>query len=395
MMKKSLKIVLLFISLMLILPITTNAKTISQMEKELQTHKQKLNDTEVQKAINKQSIDETNSKINKIKTSISKIESDIVSKTKESEQLEKDIQKKNEETKDLMRYYQISSSGSAMIEYIMGAKSITDLIYRLSITEQISSYNKKTIEEMNNMIKANDQIKKDLASKKEELVKLKEEQDAQVIVLNEKQSKLNDDGMSESESIKEMEKQIKYYRSLGCSDTIQVSTCLSNYYASKGNSTYLPSGSTFYRPTSTGRMSSNYGWRKLFGKDNFHAAVDISMPTGTPVYATAPGYVAHISTKGSGGNQIMLWHEINGKVYTSYYAHLSSFNVSVGSIVTKDTVIAKSGNTGTSTGPHLHFGIATGKWYSDYYNYSEFISHSIDPRSVTIFPAKGSSYSNR
>lgn len=394
-MKKSLKIVLLFISLMLILPMTTNAKTISQMEKELQIHKQKLNDTEVQKAINKQSIDETNSKINKIKTSISKIESDIVSKTKESEQLEKDIQKKNEETKDLMRYYQISSSGSAMIEYIMGAESITDLVYRLSITEQISSYNKKVVEEMNNMIKANDQIKKDLASKKEELVNLKEEQDAQVIVLNEKQSKLNDDGMSESESIKEMEKQIKYYRSLGCSDTIQVSTCLSNYYAKKGNSTYLPSGSTFYRPTSTGRMSSNYGWRKLFGKDNFHAAVDISMPTGTPVYATAPGYVAHISTKGSGGNQIMLWHEINGKVYTSYYAHLSSFNVSVGSIVTKDTVIAKSGNTGTSTGPHLHFGIATGKWYSDYYNYSEFISHSIDPRSVTIFPSKGQSYSNR
>lgn len=387
---------LLVILILLAIPITTiNAKTIAQMEKELQAHKQKLNDTEVQKAINKQSIDDTNSKISNIKTNISKIESDIDMKTKESEQLEKDIKNKNEEIKDLMRYYQISSSGSAMLEYVMGAKSITDLIYRLSITEQISNYNKNQIKKMNDMISENIKIKEELTAKKSELVALKTDLDKQIIVLNEKQSKLNDDGMSEAESIKEMEKQIKYYRSLGCSDTIQVSTCLSNYYANKGNSTYLPSGTTFYRPTSTGRMSSSYGWRKLFGKDNFHAAVDISMSTGTPVYATAPGYVAHISTKGSGGNQIMIWHEINGKVYTSYYAHLSSFNVSVGTIVTKDTVIAKSGNTGTSTGPHLHFGIATGKWYSDYYYYSEFISHSIDPRSVTIFPANGKSYSNR
>lgn len=395
MMKKTLKTLSVFILLTLVLPITINAKTISQMEKELQAHKQKLNDTEVQKAINKQSIEETNSKISDFKSQITAAESQIQIKTKESAELSKNIGKKNEEIKELMQYYQISSSGSAMLEYVMGAKSITDLIYRLSITEQISNYNKNQIKKMNDMIAENERIKEELTAKKAELAKLKSDLDKQVIVLNEKQSKLNDDGMSEAESIKEMEKQIKYYRSLGCSDTIQVSTCLSNYYANKGNSTYLPSGTTFYRPTSTGRMSSNYGWRKLFGKDNFHAAVDISMPTGTPVYATAPGYVAHTSTKGSGGNQMMVWHEINGKVYTSYYAHLSSFKVSVGTIVTKDTVIAKSGNTGTSTGPHLHFGIATGKWYSDYYNYAEFISHSIDPRSVTIFPAKGSSYSNR
>ena len=43
-----------------------------------------------------------------------------------------------------MRYYQVSSSGSSMLEYIMGAESLTDLIYRLSITEQISNYNKKS-----------------------------------------------------------------------------------------------------------------------------------------------------------------------------------------------------------------------------------------------------------
>lgn len=47
---------------------------------------------------------------------------------------------------------------------------------------------------------------------------------------------------------------------------------------------------------------------------------------------------------------------------------LSAFNVSVGQIVTKDTVIGKSGNTGNSTGPHLHLGLANGRWYADYYS---------------------------
>lgn len=47
---------------------------------------------------------------------------------------------------------------------------------------------------------------------------------------------------------------------------------------------------------------------------------------------------------------------------------LSAFNVSVGQIVTKDTVIGKSGNTGNSTVPHLHLGLANGRWYADYYS---------------------------
>lgn len=398
MIKKTLKysVVLLIIFL---IPITTlNAKTIAQMEQEINATQKKLDDTNVQKAINKQSIDETNKKINTIKSNIEKINSDIDAKTKESEQLEKDIVTKNKETEELMRYYQITSSGSTMLEYIMGAESITDLVYRLAITEQITNYNKKVVKEMNDMIKQNEAIKKDLDQKKNELVKLKDELSTQIIVLNEKQSKLDEEGMSEQETINEIRKQIKYYRSLGCSDNINVSTCLANYYANKGDSNYLPSGTNFFRPTKSGNITSNYGWRTLYNKPNFHAAIDIKMPIGTDVYATAPGYVAKIIDSNKyGGKQVIIWHQINGKYYTSYYAHLSSFNVNIGSIVTKDTVIAKSGNTGNSTGPHLHFGLAHGKWYDfNYYtSYQQFIDNSIDPRSVIPFPAKGSSYYNR
>lgn len=128
-----------------------------------------------------------------------------------------------------MRYYQISSSGSTMLEYIMGAESITDLIYRLSITEQISSYNKKAIKQMNDMIEENERIKR-INRKKEELTRLKSDLDTQVIVLNQKQSELDKEGESDAQAVKGMQKQIKYYKSIGCRDNESLDACYDRIY---------------------------------------------------------------------------------------------------------------------------------------------------------------------
>ncbi len=396
-MKKQLSY-LLVILILLLIPITTiNAKTIGDIQKELDAAQKKLNDTNTKKAMNTQSLAETQKKITEIKQNITKTEENIKAKTEESKQLEKDIKKKNEETKELMRYYQISSSGSAMIEYIMGAESITDLIYRLSITEQISSYNKKVVEEMNNMIKENEKIKKDLVIKKEELVKLKEEQDTQIIVLNQKQSELDAEGESEEQVIKGMQSQLKYYKSLGCKDSDTVSVC-----TNKVGNTNLPVGTTFRRPTTTGRISSEFGNRILNNKANKHFAIDIAMPTGTSVYAVAPGVVGY--TGEVCGISLVIWHNINGKTYSSIYCHLSKQLVKKGDVVTSDTLIAKSGCTGQCYGAHLHLGLATGRYkdilngYSRYYSVGKGDSleeHTFNPRDVIIFPPKGSSYSNR
>lgn len=403
-MKKFSKYLVLLL-ILLIIPITTiNAKekTLGEWKKELNKVEKELEETNSKKNQTQQDINATNKKINSIYSQMDQINKDIESKTKESEQLEKDIEKKNKETKDLMKYYQVSSSGSAMLEYIMGAKSITDLIYRLSITEQISTYNKKVVEDMNNMIKENDKIKQDLASKKEELATLKGDLNNQVAKLNETKSSLDEEGHSQAESIKEMKSTISYLKGKGCYDSETQTKCLNRIYKPSGGGSgggYLPPGTTFFRPTASGRISSEYGWRTLYGKPNLHGAIDISTPTGTTLYSVAPGYVAKtIRSNSGGGNQIIIHHLINGKYYTSYYCHLSSINVSMGQIVTKDTVIGKTGNTGNSTGPHLHLGLATGRWYTDYYSYygnSGFMGHSFNPRNVIVFPPKGSSYSNR
>ena len=92
----------------------------------------------------------------------------------------------------------------------------------------------------------------------------------------------------------------------------------------------------------------SYPFRHLFE----HGGLDIAVPTGTPIEAAAPGYVAWARTGASYGNLVMIIHA-NG--YATLYAHLSSFNVSADQFVSRGQVIGYSGSTGLSTGPHLHF----------------------------------------
>ena len=65
---------------------------------------------------------------------------------------------------------------------------------------------------------------------------------------------------------------------------------------------------------------------------------------------------------GTYGNVIMVTHSIDGQIFTTVYAHLSSINTSAGQQVAKGQFIGKIGTTGASTGPHLHFEMHIGNW---------------------------------
>lgn len=120
---------------------------------------------------------------------------------------------------------------------------------------------------------------------------------------------------------------------------------------------YAPSVSTygvvvtgkFMWPTEPGHISC--GWYGYSG----HRGVDLSAKVGTPIYAADGGVVQAVYKKSYGyGYHIIISH---GNGYSTLYAHLSKIKVSVGDKVAKGQVIALSGNTGRTTGPHLHFEI--------------------------------------
>lgn len=101
-------------------------------------------------------------------------------------------------------------------------------------------------------------------------------------------------------------------------------------------------------PLSSNKITSPYGTRSR----GFHSGIDLAAKTGTSVYAAAGGTVELASWYYGYGNCIVINH---GNGVKTRYAHLSAYKVSVGTTVSRGQLIALSGNTGNSTGPHLHF----------------------------------------
>ena len=113
---------------------------------------------------------------------------------------------------------------------------------------------------------------------------------------------------------------------------------------------------TYIRPISGGRLSSGFGGRKApkRGASTNHKGIDLATPTGTAVMASCGGVVTRAGWAGSYGYAVYIQHP-DGR--ETRYGHLSKVLVSVGQQVSQGQKIALSGNTGNSTGPHLHFEI--------------------------------------
>jgi murein DD-endopeptidase MepM/ murein hydrolase activator NlpD len=114
-----------------------------------------------------------------------------------------------------------------------------------------------------------------------------------------------------------------------------------------------------------GTLTSLYGSRGPVmggGSARFHAGIDISVAGGTPILAAQEGTVVFAGYNGAYGRVIKLDHQ-NG--YTTLYAHNSRILVHVGQSVRAGQVICLSGNTGRSTGPHLHFEVHKDGWPVD------------------------------
>ncbi len=151
----------------------------------------------------------------------------------------------------------------------------------------------------------------------------------------------------------------------------------------KKHSGYYDGGAFSYPlPSNQNILTSKHGTRtyQMWGKwvTDYHRGIDIACPTGTPVYAGADGKVEISGWNGSYGYYVVISH---GSGYTTLYAHNSSLLVKVGQTVKRGQQIAKSGSTGNSSGPHLHFeisinGVLQDPLKSGLLNHPKFIDRS-------------------
>ena len=380
------KIHIKLITILTIIVVLTNLLSISyaassfstqknELNKKIQETKENLNDVNSQKKESQDKVNDLSGQINSYESQISSLEGEIASKTKEANEMQKkldELEIEREKNQNLLDERLITLYEAGEVSYLDMLLSSSDL------TEFISSYymietltaadkeliqklenDKKEIAEMQEKINASlseiETNKTKLESVKKELNKAKNKEETKVEELTEQSHDLEND-------VKEYEKKMK---ELDAKEKEQERALQKKYEEAKkkaeeqNNSAGSNSGSNssggvsskgFIRPVKSGKITA----QMYYSSGKYHGAVDFGVSVGTPVYAAADGIVVTSTWGGSDsyGYYVKIKH-YNG--YYTLYAHASSLVAKVGQEVKQGDLIMYSGNTGNSTGPHLHY----------------------------------------
>lgn len=358
-MKKLVKFLSIICIFTLVIPITVQAETLTygQVLDELARAQKELNE-------NNQSIDNTNSQINQNSATVKNLQSEIESMQEENTKLQQEIadatveiETKREEIKDTIAYLQVSQGENVYLEYVFGSDSITDMVYRLSIVEQITEYNEQVIEEMENLITTNENRKTELAEKEKKAESKIENLNSEISKLNNNVSSLSSLTPSLKDEVEAKQKLVTYYKEQGCSnrsDVIGVDCAKTSANA------------VFSRPLKSGYVTSFTGYRG----GELHRGIDLGSSTGlgTPLYSIGTGVVRKKWTDLAGALNINIeYKDTNGVYYTAIYSHLSRYASGIyeGMKVTSDTIVGYMGATGKATGVHLHLEVYPCRLWGD------------------------------
>jgi peptidoglycan hydrolase CwlO-like protein len=352
---------------------------------------------------------------NKIAAKNAEIEAtnqEIVTLRGEIKVLEERIAKRNELLKDRARSLQLSGGTVSYMDVLLGAQSFGDFIDRVSAVTTIVQADKEILvehqkdkEELEAKQKAVETKLANLQQMKKDLLNLQAQLNAQIKEKNKLMAKLKHEEQQLHKENLKLEEQNEILAAQGAAiqkaieleQKRQAELAAARAKAaeearqraaqqakakknSSGGGSSAPAVEQSAPPVSSGafmwpangRLTSGIGQR--WG--DFHAGIDIAnKASGVPIVSTADGVVIRSYYSSSYGNAVFIAHSVNGQVYTSVYAHMSSRAVSSGQVVSKGQQIGIMGNTGQSFGQHLHFEVHRGEW-----NASK--SNAIDPLSV-------------
>ncbi len=390
-MKKLIYLFLIVILTVFIVPINTHAQTLSELRQEVEEFTADLESKNNQIVANDAEVAEIQENIANIEKQISEIESETATLEEEIEECNLEIEEKSEQSKSLFQYLQISEGENAYLEYIFGATSVTDMVYRMAIVEQLTEYNDQIMDELTILVEENEERKEELANKNKELEDLTAELEEEQAKINEETAAIKDAMPSIEEQKEEALEQIEYYESIGCSDDEELTACQIRYDQAQANSNSSgsssgnvmpPSADGFYRPMVSGYVTQNW-------MNAGHLGIDLSNSDKTiEIYPIATGVVFAKYYDSYGALVLKIRHYVNGSYLYSTYAHLSAWYVNVGDVVTTDTVIGRMGNTGYSTGAHLHLEITTCDWHAGGgCTWAQYQNSTVNPRNYIGFPS--------
>ncbi|SHJ35563.1 murein hydrolase activator EnvC family protein, partial [Lutispora thermophila] len=238
------------------------------------------------------------------------------------------------------------NGSTSYLAVILNATSFSDFISRLDLMRKIINYDV-------NLLKERKTIRDNIDEKKQQLEYEQQQKEAlksnlskkknEVEVIKKEKEKLLDELKID---IKELDKQLDKLEE----DSQKIQKLI---IQSQSLGDYIGGEMAWPAPGYT-EFSDYYGYRihPITKTKKFHSGVDLKVPSGSSVVAANAGKVILAKYYGGYGNTVIIDH--GGKIST-LYAHNSKLLVKEGDTVTRGQVIAKSGSTGVSTGPHLHF----------------------------------------
>ncbi len=373
------------------LPIETKAKTIKEFEAEVEKYTKELQEKKDKVAKNDAEVAEIKKKISSLEAQIKTTQEEIEKLQREIDESNREIERKSEESKKIIEYYQISNGENAYLEYAFGASDVTDMIYRMSVVEQLTEYNDKVMKELDELIKRNAKQQKELREKKESQKKLQQSLEKEKERINADTANLKEAMPGIEQQIKSAKENLNYLKSLGCGANEDKDACIyrktqsgnSGGSGGGGTSVVVPSADGFFRPMESGYVTQNWGG---YGG---HLGMDLSNTNKTmPIYPIASGVVFKKYYDNAGALVLKIRHNVGGRYLYSTYAHLSSWYVNEGQVVTPNTMIGRMGNTGYSFGAHLHLEITTCDWNrGGGCTWSEYQRRTINPRTYIGLPS--------
>ena len=310
----------------------------------------------------------------------------LLSSTKQKELDEAQTRQEDLNEKYLLRLRTMEESGEVQYwSVIFKAKSFSDLLDRINMISEIAAADQAMMEQLEAVSKEIAAAQAELAEEKGKLQEQKDalaeaqtaldakrvEEDALLRELAEDKEalaamaeKYDADAAAVSDQIAQKEKEYTEALKKEEEERRQQEAANSGNSGNSGSSGgsgnsggSAPSSSGWARPVSSLIVTCPYGYRThpVTGQlNNFHNGVDLGMPQGSPIYATRSGTVTTAHYSNSWGYQVVINH---GDGFSSMYAHMTHYIVSVGQHVEQGQVIGYVGSTGWSTGPHLHFTI--------------------------------------
>ncbi|MEH7224051.1 peptidoglycan DD-metalloendopeptidase family protein [Bacillus sp. JJ1566] len=355
---------------------------------------------------------ETRSKIDGTKAKIQETKDEIVRLEAEMKVLEERIQKRDELIKERMRSLQQSGGVVSYVDVLLGAKSFNDFINRISAVSTFVQADREIMKEheadikkleenkekvktllvqQEEQLKELDRLEVQLQAQIQEQNKVMKKLEAEEQKMHEELHALEDVGELLAAQEKAIQMEINAWNQRQKELEEQRRKAEEERKKAEEEGRTPPSlpeapppvvnNGAFINPT-TGRLTSGFGMR--WGRMHFGIDIGKGGRVGNvPIYAAASGTVTRSRLESSYGNVIMITHYINGRQMTTVYAHLDQRFVSQYDRVEQGQLIGYMGNTGDSTGPHLHFEIYDGPYSPT--QYSGGHSNAVNPLQYVSF----------